>query len=61
MNAETFQAILTEPRDLGNIYTHGTKRAWDFRIAAFGGERTEMTDQKYGEVVDSLKRSLYIP
>jgi len=61
MNAESFETVLTEPRDFGSIFTHGTKRAWDFRIAAFGGERTESTDQKYGEVVENLKRSLYIP
>jgi hypothetical protein len=61
MDAETFKAVLMEPRDLGSVYTHGAKRAWDFRIVAFGGERTEITDEKYGEVVENLKSSLYIP
>lgn len=61
MDAETFETVCTEPRDLGNIYTHGTKRAWDFRITAFAGERTESTQEKYSEIIKDLKRSLHVP
>jgi hypothetical protein len=61
IDAETFVTQIKKRRPFGSINVHGTKRHWDFRIAAFGLESNEATEEAYGDFATALRLSLYIP
>ena len=61
IDAETFVAQVKQRHHFGTINVHGTKRHWDFRLAAFGLESNESTEGLYGDFATALQLSLYIP
>jgi hypothetical protein len=61
INGETFNARIKTRRHFGAINVHGTRRHWDFRIAAFGFGNKESNDKLYGNFARAIQKSLYIP
>lgn len=61
IDAETFVPQVKTRRTLGNIYVHGTKRHWDFRINATGYESSRALEEVYGQLASEIESSLYIP
>ena len=61
INGETFNAQIKTRRHFGAINVHGTRRHWDFRIAAFGFGNKERNDKLYGDFARAIQKSLYIP
>jgi len=54
------QRRLRQKRDYGQINIHGTKRQWDFRIAAAGYERDDNIDPIYKRLGEEISSSLYV-
>ena len=67
IDGENFKyAVKMNPRTLGEIFVHGTKRNWDFRVSAVGNERfeegcDETREGNCGQLADIIKKSLYVP
>lgn len=61
IDGKTFESRVKTRRDFGAINVHGTRRHWDFRIAAFGSSNSERNDKRYGEFAKAIQSSLYIP
>ncbi|EKD19022.1 uncharacterized protein L3040_006516 [Drepanopeziza brunnea f. sp. 'multigermtubi'] len=61
VNAETFATRIQSRRGVANIYVHGTKRLWDFRITAIVRGNTRVLNEKYGKLAAAIESSLYIP
>ncbi len=61
INGETFATQVKTRRSLGDMYVHGTKRHWDFKIAAVGHGNSRILEEKYGDLATILVASLYIP
>jgi len=57
----TFRARVKTKYQFGTINVHGTRRHWDFRIAAFGFGDDNINEQLYGEFANAIQSSLYIP
>ena len=47
-------------KDLGYLYVHGTKRQWDFRLAAIGSKISNDLDHRYNHFAEAIGRYLYI-
>lgn len=59
---QNFKTMVKKQRPLGEIYVHGTKRNWDFRISAVGNEKYDDTYAcTYDPLAAALRASLYIP
>lgn len=63
IDGERFKAKIKVLREFGDIFIHGTKRHWDFRISATGDDGTTNAEhqERYGGLVDRLLDTLYIP
>jgi hypothetical protein len=61
IDGETFRAKVKTKRELGSINVYGTKRHWDFRLAAIGIETSEDTEESYANLIEAIESSLYIP
>lgn len=54
------QRRLRQKRDFGHINVHGTKRQWDFRIAAAGYEIEDNIEPLYKRLGEEVSGSLYV-
>ena len=54
------QRRIRQKREYGQINIHGTKRQWDFRIAAAGYETEENIDPLYKLLGEEISGSLYV-
>lgn len=54
------QRRIRQKRDYGQINIHGTKRQWDFRIAAAGYETEDNIDPIYKLLGEEIGGSLYV-
>ncbi|KAI1006220.1 hypothetical protein K3495_g2002 [Podosphaera aphanis] len=61
INAENFTTKIKTLSELGNIYVHGTKRFWDFRLSATGAGRKTELSALYGELARMVSKSVFIP
>lgn len=61
IDAESFDIRIMSRRSIANLYVHGTKRHWDFRLTAIcRGNPRDLADM-YGELAMAIRSSLYIP
>lgn len=61
IDAEKFTSKIKNSKQLGNIYVHGTKRFWDFRISATGTDTENGHPAKYNELQEMISSLLFIP
>ncbi|RKF72683.1 hypothetical protein GcM3_097017 [Golovinomyces cichoracearum] len=61
INAKNYAINIKKTSELANIYVHGAKRFWDFRISATGTGNRKHLEIIHRELIEMISSSLFTP